>query len=230
MRSIEADHHRDLGGVGGAKHPLHQIIAQNYERVDADHEKIQENTPKYTMSPERKELFAAWDEAVKARRPTDPRARDNGWLVEYLMRRLWYYPIQFSVEGAITVTISVSVVGLPSEAADVLRNAAFFELQDSQSPDGSTVELQIPLLLIKEQVESDDEEDLDEAEIPPQYSTRNEQRIAMASAAWYLARLGIRDFPVFGLVTCDEKGYLSQAWVSERDEVRSLTNHPEERY
>ncbi len=226
VRALEVDN--DIGEVTNSQarrqHVLHQVIPQNYVRLEADHRITKAHTPPGTMPFERREVFAAWDEAVKARQPTNPQARPgDGWNADYLMERLPFYPVYFSVEGAITVTVPILVADLPGNASDTLQNFAFFEPADSQpSDDSSSIQLQLPLLLIRDQIKSNNRDGLDKYKIPPQYSTRNAQRIATASAAWYLAHLGIQDFPVFGLVTCGKKGYLSQAWVSKRDEVRSL--------
>lgn len=90
--------------------------------------------------------------------------------------------------------------------AKVLRDLAFFEPSDAgpQASDGD-VQLHLPLLLIKNQPRYPDEGSNESARV----ARSQEQRIATSSAAWFLAHLGIKDFPVFGLVTCGKEGYLS---------------------
>ncbi len=119
------------------------------------------------------------------------------------------YPIRFSVDGAITVTIPVSSdPEFLEQHAEVLRELAFFELLDAglqvHVSDGD-VQLHLPLLLIKNQPRYPDEGSNESARV----ARSQEQRIATSSAAWFLAHLGIKDFPVFGLVTCGKEGYLS---------------------
>nr|VWO98525.1 Type III effector HopAH1 [Ganoderma boninense] len=249
VRAIQADKYRDSGkGISGnvQPHALHQVIAEHYKCLDADFcERISINHPDMT-STERTEGFAAWEEAAREYKATHPEA-SVGWNSQGAMARLRHYPAQFSIDGAIMVTVPVAVVDYPKKASDILRGLEFFETRApgsiSETSNGN-IEIQLPLLLIKEQAqriddndsseedseepeeEEEEEEELDiegdsdeeeEEEGVPRHSTRNAQRIVIASAAWYLSRLQIEDFPVFGLVTCGEKGYLSQAWVSSRD-------------
>ncbi|KAI1787517.1 hypothetical protein LXA43DRAFT_896148 [Ganoderma leucocontextum] len=134
--------------------------------------------------------------------------------------RLWRYPIQFSVDGAFTVTVTIpasSIEALDCDV-DILRDLAFFETSDRETSSGN-VQLHLPLLLIKKRAGlANEQASVATRNKRARVATTNEQRIATASAAWFLAHLGIKDFPIFSLVTCGEKGYLSQAWFSTRDE------------
>ncbi len=69
----------------------------------------------------------------------------------------------------------------------------------------------LPVLLVKHQ---DDDED-DKLQTP----TSNMQRINCVSAVRFLAALGIKDFPVYGLSTYGPRSSLCQAWHSGADNV-----------
>ncbi|TFK94547.1 hypothetical protein K466DRAFT_535899 [Polyporus arcularius HHB13444] len=96
----------------------------------------------------------------------------------------------------------------PDDSQAFLRDISFLvgssTLQDAP-PAGSTVAepnasrhiLRLPVLLVNHQVH---ECGLDD-------STRNKQRLNCVSAAQFLAALGIKDFPVYGLTTSGQYGY-----------------------
>ena len=70
--------------------------------------------------------------------------------------------------------------------------------------------LHLPVLLVTHQIH---ECGLDDA-------TRNRQRLNCVSAVQFLATLGIKDFPVYGLATSGQYGYVSSTWFSSADNVR----------
>ena len=70
----------------------------------------------------------------------------------------------------------------------------------------------IPVLLVNHQIH---ECGLDD-------STQNRQRLNCVSAVQFLAILGIKDFPVYGLATSGQYGYVSSTWFSSADNVRHL--------
>ncbi len=173
-----------------------------------------------------KEVLKAWNEAVAdLEEIRNDRKRSTEQFKEEHRTRLRHYPTHVSVDGAVAVSVGIPMalqldLKVSGQTIDVLRGLAFFYPSDSQISDDN-VQLQLPLLLIKNPPRYADKRSNRHSRI----ATRNEQRIATASAAWFLARLGIKDFPVFGLVTSTyggKRGYLSQAWFSEKDNVRSL--------
>ena len=113
IRAIEAD--SDLEN----RHSLSPVIIQNYDRLSDDHDRITESLPRGMMPPERLELFGAWDEAVKMRRPID-----DSWEIMSVWWSLPHYPVQFTVEGTIMVTVRVSIVELPSEASAIWHSSS----------------------------------------------------------------------------------------------------------
>ena len=50
----------------------------------------------------------------------------------------------------------------------------------------------------------------------------NRQRLNCVSAVQFLASLGIKDFPVYGLATSGQYGHVSSTWFSSADNVRHL--------
>ena len=54
-------------------------------------------------------------------------------------------------------------------------------------------------------------------------ATRNRQRLNCVSAVQFLASLGIKDFPVYGLATSGQYGHVSSTWFSSADIVRRFS-------
>ncbi len=148
--------------------------------------------------------------------------------VEKLKARVQRYPVGGFVDAGIFVAIDDILDGLqsdmsPDDSQAFLRDISFLvgssTLQDAP-PAGSTVAepnasrhiLRLPVLLVNHQVH---ECGLDD-------STRNKQRLNCVSAAQFLAALGIKDFPVYGLTTSGQYGYVCSTWYSSEDSVRLL--------
>lgn len=55
-------------------------------------------------------------------------------------------------------------------------------------------------------------------------AARNAQRMFCVNAVQFLAALGIKDFPVYGLLVDGSCGSLSQAWVSAENHVSPQTS------
>ncbi len=149
--------------------------------------------------------------------------------VEKLKARVQRYPVGGFVDAGIFVAIDDILDGLQSDtgpdgAQAFLRDISFLVgssiPQDPTAPTGNYAAdrntlrhtLHLPVLLVNHQIH---ECGLDD-------STRNKQRLNCVSAAQFLAALGIKDFPVYGLVTSGQYGYVSSTWYSSADDVRLL--------
>ncbi|RDX40641.1 hypothetical protein OH76DRAFT_313688 [Lentinus brumalis] len=130
-----------------------------------------------------------------------------------LKSRLRKYPIASTVDEAWEVVDDLllpelsEVVGT-AQARDFLQDISFFQpvhTTDTAPADGG---FRLPVLLIWHQHPN---YDLDPV-------TKNVQRLCCASAARFLAVLGISDFPVYGLITAGQSAYPCVAWHSSADE------------
>lgn len=156
-----------------------------------------------------------------------PQAGNDSGLTA-LKNRLMEYPLQCRVDALLVIDLDLSrtlsdVLGT-AKAAETIRDISFvLPHSDSIYPEATGVPsleafedggtLHLPILLVIHQAH---ELGLDEA-------TRNEQRLGLTSAARFLAVLGIKDFPVYGLITSGPYAYPSAAWYSGEDDVR--VNH-----
>ncbi len=150
--------------------------------------------------------------------------------VEKLKARVQRYPVGGFVDAGIFVAIDDLLVDLqsPDGAQAFLQDITFLvgpsAPQDTTAPAGSTAAdwnasrhmLRLPVLLVNHQIH---ECGLDD-------STRNKQRLNCVSAVQFLAALGIKDFPVYGLATSGQHGYVSSTWYSSEDSVRRSAGCP----
>ncbi|RDX40639.1 hypothetical protein OH76DRAFT_1423591 [Lentinus brumalis] len=143
--------------------------------------------------------------------------------VEKLKARVQRYPVGGFVDAGIFVAIDGILDGLqsdmsPDDSQAFLRDISFLvgsSTPQDAPPAGSTAAepnasrhiLHLPVLLVNHQVH---ECGLDD-------STRNKQRLNCVSAAQFLAALGIKDFPVYGLATSGQYGYVCSTWYSSED-------------
>ncbi len=132
---------------------------------------------------------------------------------EMLADRLTQYPLGCHLDAAISAVdfdfLDEVGTGIGRE---FVHEIAFFR-DTTISDDGAFC---LPVLLVKHQAPN---LDLD-------VITRNALRLCCVSAAHFLAVLGIRDFPVYGLITAGRYGYVSAAWCSESNGVRSRAPPP----
>ena len=134
--------------------------------------------------------------------------------------RMSSYPSKFIVDKAVTVAITgffkdlVQSTDVP-KAAQISEALPFFDPEYASGETDRTHDpaLYLPLLLIKNQSEGDE----------PDEAVRHEMQISVSSAARFLELFGITEFPVYGLMTCGQYGYLLQAWCSAENKV-SLAN------
>ena len=170
-----------------------------------------------------------------------PRVAD--WTPEYaaqygkgnLEGRIRRYPLAGFIDGGISIAIDDLLDCLkdsisPEDAHAFLQDISCFVSppQDQEASEQTRMEepgstalpfvppqhhvLHLPVLLVNHQFH---ECGLDEA-------TRNRQRLNCVSAVQFLASLGIKDFPVYGLATSGQYGYVSSTWFSSVDNVRHL--------
>ncbi|TBU28832.1 hypothetical protein BD311DRAFT_837952 [Dichomitus squalens] len=145
-----------------------------------------------------------------------------------LFQRLFDYPKGVHVDLAYTVVAEGFYEALARRLGDdqlegdkYYQNMRFF-LDDKPEQDlaydgegqQSRPRFHLPVLLITHQ----------QVGTVPTVAARNQQRVAVASAAWFLGMMGIRDFPVYGLLVCNRRGYLSQAWYSKDDKCCYLVD------
>ena len=150
------------------------------------------------------------------------------------MRR---YPLAGFVDAGISIAIddlldSLKCIMRPEDARSLLQYISCFVSppRDQETSEPTSMEepgsvaqhsvpsrhhvLHLPVLLVNHQIH---ECGLDEA-------TRNRQRLNCVSAVQFLASLGIKDFPVYGLATSGQYGYVSSTWFSSADNVRRLSH------
>ena len=231
IRAIEVDKQLKAELTDRAPHVLTDTICvavvKLYEQLSAYHDTFlsewDEGSSTHTTDSldDPREVLKAWKEVTATLEET---RNDRDMSIDEIRtehrKRLWQYPIHVSVDGAVTLSVPIpNANGLSQPTLDILQELAFFHPSDSPTSDDSMMLLHLPLLLIKNAPRYQDKKSNRKSFI----ATKNEQRIVTASAAWFLARLGIMDFPIFGLVTSTDgkKGHLSQAWFSEKDKVRS---------
>ena len=171
-----------------------------------------------------------------------PRVRD--WTPEYpaqygkenLEARVRRYPLAGFVDAGISVAIDdlldILKGSISSEDAQAFLQDISCLVSPPQDPEaskptyvgetGSIAQhsvpsryhvLHLPVLLVNHQIH---ECGLDEA-------TRNRQRLNCVSAVQFLASLGIKDFPVYGLATSGQYGHVSSTWFSSADIVRRFS-------
>ena len=124
--------------------------------------------------------------------------------IEKMAERLTRYPLSYRLDAAFSAVDRTFMHKVAIEAGkDFVREISLFD-----SGDGA---LHLPILLVKHQT---GKLDLDVV-------TCNMLHVCCVSAAHFLAVLGIKDFPVFGLATAGHYGYVSAAWYSETYGVRT---------
>ena len=163
-----------------------------------------------------------------------PRAK--GWTPQHaaeddvrrLRSRLQRYPLGGLVDAGLSVAID-DILGILECHLDPLKAKAFVRDMscfiapnhpqnscENASPTPATDEdshvLHLPVLLVNHQIHDCGLDD----------STRNRQRLNCVSAVQFLATLGIKDFPVYGLATSGQYGYVSSTWFSSADDVRVM--------
>ncbi|TBU44910.1 hypothetical protein BD309DRAFT_861349 [Dichomitus squalens] len=195
--------------------------------MHATHEywKILLNDTEHPQYHKRPDFFAAYKKTSSARDIIDDIEKtwedpfDGPETVLGLFRkRLNNYPTKFTIDGAVTVAIPAFFDNLSNAAEgteELSEELRFFETDPGQgdrpafgcSMQGTA--LCLPVLLVREQLGEGAKGEI---------AARQEQRIAISSAAWFLKVLGIIDFPVYGLMIDGQYAYLSQAWYSEKDE------------
>ncbi|TBU28813.1 hypothetical protein BD309DRAFT_979786 [Dichomitus squalens] len=134
-----------------------------------------------------------------------------------MMHRLQAYPVGVEVDLAYTVAIKGLLHELVHRFGDVHGGRTFANMRvfSSNPPNrnlaldacDSEFDVHLPVLLINHQSQASRDK--------LQTETRNKQRVAVASAAWFFRTMGIVDFPVYGLAVCGSRGYLTQAWYSD---------------
>ena len=157
------------------------------------------------LSSVRKHMEQFHDAVVRL--PDDPATTEGAIIVriEQMAERLARYPLGCRLDAAISVVDSTFMDEVALEVGpDFAQEISFFDSNDEPS-------FHLPLLLVAHQTSN---LELDEI-------TRNLLRLCCVSAAHFLAVLGIKDFPVFGLATVGHHGYVSAAWSSDTDGVRT---------
>ncbi|KAI0695682.1 hypothetical protein C8T65DRAFT_664933 [Cerioporus squamosus] len=136
--------------------------------------------------------------------------------IEKLADRLTQYPLGVRLDAAISaVDLDFLVEAGTGTRRDFIQEICLF--RDDGLDDGA---FRLPVLLIKHQVQGPDLDVI----------TRNALRLCCVSAAHFLAVLGIKDFPVYGLITTGHYGYVSAAWCSDSDGVLYIADHNTAQY
>ncbi|KAI0695690.1 hypothetical protein C8T65DRAFT_814840 [Cerioporus squamosus] len=146
--------------------------------------------------------------------------RDKTWTpqdtaedeVEKLKARVQRYPVGGFIDAGISLAINDLLNGLQGDldldgARALLQDISFLVVPSIPQAESAVTTaadrnasrhvLHLPVLLVIHQTH---ECGLDD-------STRNKQRLNCVSAAKFLATLGIKDFPVYGLATSGQYGY-----------------------
>ncbi|RDX40632.1 hypothetical protein OH76DRAFT_1490120 [Lentinus brumalis] len=177
------------------------------------------------------EIGAAWTYAWRMRTDIaylcvyadDTRSpRAEGWTPEVaalhevrkLSARLKRYPLSGFIDAALSIVIDALLDGLDLVAAQAfLQGISYFVTPPTEEAvtgtvgDNSRHVLHLPVLLVNHQ----------NHECGLDHSTRNKQRLNCVGAVQFLAALGIKDFPVYGLATSGQYGYVSSTWYSSED-------------
>ena len=135
----------------------------------------------------------------------DPATTEGAIMVriEQMTDRLTRYPLGCRLDAAISVVDNTFMDEVALEAGpDFAQEMSFLDSNEETS-------FHLPLLLVAHQTSNPELDD----------NTRNLLRLCCVSAAHFLAVLGIKDFPVFGLATVGHHGYVSAAWSSDTDGV-----------
>ena len=161
--------------------------------------------------------------------------RSKRWSAQYaaktearkLRSRLQRYPLGGFADAGLTIVVDDILNNLesdmiPPEARAFLQDISCISPRSSiKDPSGSALPtladpesrvLHLPILLVWHQIHDCGLDDL----------TQNRKRLNCVSAVQFLATLGIKDFPVYGLATSGQYGYVSSTWFSSADNVRHL--------
>ncbi|TFK86009.1 hypothetical protein K466DRAFT_168040 [Polyporus arcularius HHB13444] len=168
--------------------------------------------------PASQELKSVWrhmenlSDTVRAVFEEEATDTDIVMQMEMLADRLTQYPLGCHLDAAISaVDFNFLVEVGTGSGREFVHEIAFFR-DTTISDDGAFC---LPVLLVKHQAPNLDLEVI----------TRNALRLCCVSAAHFLAVLGIRDFPVYGLITAGRYGYVSAAWCSESNGVLYISDH-----
>ncbi|KAI0349816.1 hypothetical protein OH77DRAFT_1525343 [Trametes cingulata] len=189
-----------------------------------------------TTSHSLKVLGMVYERSPYPHPPSGPSDDSSLWrrCIDEVRGRLVRYPVEGSIDAAVALSLrelveEVRRVTGDEVVEDFMDSLRFLRLPDGKEPERHPVKCRslfdssmplvsrptfdteafhLPLLLFTFQ----------DCGTSLQDTTRNQQRLACTSAAKFLAALGVKDFPVFGLSICGPYGIPCAAWCSSQDE------------